>query len=89
MAAAGDTPLILLLTLVFTAIGTAIAAGGTAFSTLVADRTSDDERPQVLSLVWGMRLFGVLLAVFWSTRCSAVPARLVPAPLRCWRGWSG
>jgi len=61
MAAAGDAPLILLLTLVFIAIGTAIAAGGTAFSALVADRTSDDERPQVLSLVWGMRLFGVLL----------------------------
>ena len=61
MAPAGDAPLILLLTLVFIAIGTAIAAGGTAFSALVADRTSDDERPQVLSLVWGMRLFGVLL----------------------------
>ena len=38
MAAAGDAPLILLLTLVFIAIGTAIAAGGTAFSALVADR---------------------------------------------------
>ena len=61
MAPAGDAPLILLLTLVFIAIGTAIAAGGTAFSALVADRTSDDERPQVLSLLWGMRLFGVLL----------------------------
>ena len=43
------------------AIGTAIAAGGTAFSALVADRTNDQERPQVLSVVWAMRLLGVLL----------------------------
>ena len=42
-------------------IGTAIAAGGTAFSALIADRTTEAERPPVLSVVWGMRLLGVLL----------------------------
>ena len=53
--------LIGLLILVFVAIGTAIAAGGTAFSALIVDRTSEAERPRVLSVVWGMRLLGVLL----------------------------
>ncbi|MCB4393513.1 BCD family MFS transporter [Synechococcus sp. HB1133] len=53
--------LIGLLILVFVAIGTAIAAGGTAFSALIADRTTAAERPRVLSVVWGMRLMGVLL----------------------------
>ena len=42
-------------------IGTAIAAGGTAFSALIADRNMEAERPRVLSVVWGMRLLGVLL----------------------------
>ena len=51
--------LIGLLILVFVAIGTAIAAGGTAFSALIADRTTEAERPWVLSVVWGMRLLGV------------------------------
>ena len=53
--------LIGLLILVFVAVGTAIAAGGTAFSALIADRTTEAERPRVLSVVWGMRLLGVLL----------------------------
>ena len=53
--------LIGLLILVFVAIGTAIAAGGTAFSALIADRTTEAERPRVLSVVWGMRLLGVLV----------------------------
>ena len=50
-----------LLVLVFIGIGTAIAAGGTAFSALIVDRTTDEERPRVLSVVWGMRLLGVLV----------------------------
>ena len=50
-----------LLILVFVGIGTAIAAGGTAFSALIADRTTEAERPRVLSVVWGIRLLGVLL----------------------------
>ena len=53
--------LMALLILVFVGIGTAIAAGGTAFSALIADRTTEAERPRVLSVVWGMRLLGVLL----------------------------
>ena len=52
---------VLMLTLVFIAIGAAVAAGGTAFSALIADRTTEDERPRLLSVVWGMRLMGVLL----------------------------
>ena len=56
-----DALLIGLLILVFVAIRTAIAAGGTAFSALIADRTTEAERPRVLSVVWGMRLLWVLL----------------------------
>ena len=50
-----------LLVLVFIGIGTAISAGGTAFSALIVDRTTEEERPRVLSVVWAMRLFGVLV----------------------------
>ena len=57
--------LIGLLILAFIGIGTAIAAGGTAFSALIGDRTTETERPRVLSVVWGMRLLGVMLEVFW------------------------
>ena len=53
-------------------LGTAISAGGTAFSSLVVDLTSERERPRVLSVVWGMRLLGVLLG-------SAFVARLFGA----------
>ena len=70
-----------LLILVFVGIGTAIAAGGTAFSALIADRTTEAERPRVLSVVWGMRLLGVLLGsvlvnqVFGSA-CAADASRI-------------
>ena len=53
--------LMVLLILVFVRIGTTIAAGGTAFSALIADRTTEAERPRVLSVVWGMRLLGMML----------------------------
>ena len=39
------------LTLISIAIGTAISAGGTAFSALVVDLTSKHERPRVLSVI--------------------------------------
>ncbi len=54
-----------LLALISTAIGTAIAAGGTAFSALIVDLTTEQERPRVLSVVWGMRLLGVLLGTLF------------------------
>lgn len=57
-----------LLMLISIAIGTAISAGGTAFSALIVDLTSERERPRVLSLVWGMRLLGVLLGAALVTR---------------------
>ena len=50
-----------LLLLISIATGTAIAAGGTAFSALTVDLTTEQERPRVLSVVWSMRLLGVLL----------------------------
>lgn len=56
-----SAPWLVGLVVIFAAVGTAIAAGGTAFSALVADRTSEQERPKVLSVVWAMRLLGVLL----------------------------
>ena len=59
-AGATQASLLLMLTAVFVAIGTAIAAGGTALAALIADRTTTEERPKVLSVVWGMRLVGVL-----------------------------
>jgi BCD family chlorophyll transporter-like MFS transporter len=68
------------LTLISIAIGTAISAGGTAFSALVVDLTSERERPRVLSVIWGMRLLGVLLG-------SAFIARLFGAA--CEEGASG
>lgn len=61
-----------LLMLISIALGTAISAGGTAFSALVVDLTSERERPRVLSVIWGMRLLGVLLG-------SAFVARLFGA----------
>ena len=61
-----------LLMLISIALGTAISAGGTAFSALVVDLTSERERPRVLAVVWGMRLLGVLLG-------SAFVARLFGA----------
>ena len=57
--------LIGLLILVFVAIGTAIAAGGTAFSALIADRTTEAERPRVLSVVTPLVLLGLgVVSVF-------------------------
>ncbi|WP_392348014.1 PucC family protein [Parasynechococcus sp.] len=60
-----NAPLMGLLILAFVGIGTAIAAGGTAFSALIADRTTEAERARVLSAAWGMGFLGVLLGVFW------------------------
>lgn len=56
------------LMLIFLALGTAISAGGRAFSALIVDLTSERERPRVLSVVWGMRLLGVLLSSAFVTR---------------------
>ena len=47
---AAQPPWVGALILIFIAIGTSIAAGGTAFSP-VADRTTEQERPRVLSVV--------------------------------------
>jgi len=52
--------LLLILTAVFVAIGTAIAAVSTALAALISDRTTKEECPKVLSVEWGMRLVGVL-----------------------------
>ena len=57
--------LILLLTAVFFAIGMAIAAGGTALSALIADRTTEEERPKVLSVVWGCVCWEFCSEVCW------------------------
>ena len=57
--------LILLLTAVFVAIGMAIAAGGTALSALIADRTTEEERPKVLSVVWGCVCWEFCSEVCW------------------------
>ena len=70
-------------------IGTAIAAGGTAFSALIVDRTTEAERPRVLSVVWGMRLLGVSLgSVLVNQVFGSTSVRLMPAAPRCWLVWS-
>ena len=68
-------------------IGTAIAAGGTAFSALIADRTTEAERPPVLSVVWGMRLLGVLLGSVLVNQVCGRPVRLMPVEPLCWLFW--
>ena len=60
--ASQDTLWMVLLTLIFIGIGTAVSAGGTAFSALIVDLTSERERTRLLSVVWSLRLVGVLLA---------------------------
>ena len=77
-----------LLILVFVGIGIAIAAGGTAFSALIADRTTEAERSRVLSVVWGMRLLGVLLGSVLVNQVFGTAVRLMPAALRCWPVWN-
>ena len=77
-----------LLILVFVGIGIAIAAGGTAFSALIADRTTEAERSRVLSVVWGMRLLGVLLGSVLVNQVFGTAVRLMPAALRCWLVWN-
>ncbi len=59
--AVSETPWLVLLTLVFVGLGTAISAGGTAFSALIVDLTSERERTRLLAVVWSLRLLGVLL----------------------------
>ena len=51
---------IVLLVVVFVGIGAAVSAGGTAFSALIIDLTSERDRPRLLSVVWSLRLVGVL-----------------------------
>ena len=51
---------IALLVVVFVGIGAAVSAGGTAFSALIIDLTSERDRPRLLSVVWSLRLVGVL-----------------------------
>ena len=53
-----------LLALISIATGTAVSAGGTAFNALIVDLTTERKRPRVLSVVWGMRMLGVLLGTF-------------------------
>ena len=55
-----STGWIALLMLVFVGIGTAVSAGGTAFSALIVDLTGERDRPRLLSVVWSLRLAGVL-----------------------------
>ena len=60
--------LVILLVLLFVGIGVAVCAGGTAFSALVVDLTSERERTRVLSVVWSLRLFGVMLGTLLVNR---------------------
>ena len=48
----------------------------------------DAERPRVLSVVWGMRLLGVLLGSVLVNQVFGSAWRLMPAALRCWLVWS-
>ena len=59
---------IALLTAIFIGIGTAVSAGGTAFSALIVDLTTERERTRLLSVVWSLRLLGVLLTTGFVNR---------------------
>ena len=74
------------LVLIFIAIGTAIAAGGTAFSALVADRTTEQERPRVLSVVFAMRLLGVLLGSALVNRVFGTACAIGASRSEVWAG---
>ena len=66
-----------LLILVLVGIGTAIAAGGTAFSALIADRTTEAERPLLLLGLGVVSVFGV-------ERCTTgLMLTAGPVPPRC------
>ena len=58
---AAATGWIALLMVVFVGIGAAVSAGGTAFSALIIDLTGERDRPRLLSVVWSLRLAGVLV----------------------------
>ena len=70
-----------LLALISIVIGTAIAAGGTAFSALTVDLTTERERPRVLSVVWGMRLLGVLFGTVLVNKLFGQPVARRPAEM--------
>ena len=74
------------LILIFIAIGTSIAAGGTAFSALVADRTTEQERPRVLSVVFAMRLLGVLLGSALVNRVFGTACAIGASRSEVWAG---
>ncbi len=84
-----------LLILVFVGIGTAIAAGGTAFSALIADRTTEAERPRVLaglerlSLVTPLLLLGLgVVSVFGvERRTTGLMLTAGPVPPMSLSGW--
>jgi BCD family chlorophyll transporter-like MFS transporter len=60
----GSTLSSLLTAVIFLAFGFGIYSAGTAFLSLLADLTSEEQRPRAVSVVWSMMMIGILAGVF-------------------------
>ncbi len=63
-AEAGSAVSSLLTALIFLLFGFGIYSAGTAYLSLLADLTSEQQRPRAVSIVWSMMMLGILAGVF-------------------------
>jgi len=63
-AEAGSAASSLLTALIFLLFGFGIYSAGTAYLSLLADLTSEQQRPRAVSIVWSMMMLGILAGVF-------------------------
>jgi BCD family chlorophyll transporter-like MFS transporter len=65
----GDHPgsilAIIFAVMVFILLGTGMYIAGTAYLSLIADLTSEEERGKAISVVWSMMMVGILVGVFF------------------------
>jgi MFS transporter, BCD family, chlorophyll transporter len=76
---AGSTLSSLLTAAVFLLFGFGIYSAGTAYLSLLADLTSEEQRPRAVSVVWSMMMIGILAGVFLGVWIldSYTPERLI------------
>ncbi len=78
-AEAGSAVSSLLTALIFLLFGFGIYTAGTAYLSLLADLTSEQQRPRAVSIVWSMMMIGILAGVFLGVQIldAYSPERLV------------
>lgn len=65
MAEQGASPLTVLLGIgLFLTMGSGMYTAGTAYLSLIADLTTEEERGRVIAIVWAMLMLGILAGVF-------------------------